>query len=280
MPEVEFPSRFMMPATKANSEIQRSESQTRIPQGCKPPAASCAPLLGVSLFVTVWLLVVPVAAAYGQIPQVVQLPSISTFSYSGVVSVPDGGTTSLGGIRRSGSFSSSSGFGPFRSRSRGGFASASGLSVSAQIIDLDEMDRQILSSQRHGVARGLGGGIGDSIRDREIALARLEDQRRNANLARLSNRPTSAMVDRSGNRNRSQSANPAAMAIADAPTIDPNLGRATALVRYAREQKRSGDPGLARIAYHMAIEKLGEHPRHAARAKQELAAIEVGQTQH
>lgn len=208
-----------------------------------------------------------------QIPQVVQLPSFSTFRYSGAVSVPDGGTASLGGVRRSGSFSSSSGFGPFRSRVRGGFASASGLSVSARIIDLDEMDRQLLNAQRQGIARGLGGGTRDSIRDREIALARLQDQRRRASNQSLAARQRPAVGQRTIHPPRIQVATPNAAKSADRVTVDADLGRATALVRYARDQQRSGDVGLARIAYRMAIEQLDGHPRHAARARQELAAI-------
>jgi hypothetical protein len=71
--------------------------------------------------------------------QVIQLPSIETFSYSGSVLVPDAGTTSLGSVSRSSSLSNR---GP---RSYGGSSSAShsGLSASVQIIDLSEMDRQI-----------------------------------------------------------------------------------------------------------------------------------------
>ena len=75
--------------------------------------------------------------------QTVQLPTIRTFSYTGSVLVPDRGRASLGGVSRSGSFSSSSGLGPFRRARQSGFRSQSGLSASATIIDLDTMDRQI-----------------------------------------------------------------------------------------------------------------------------------------
>jgi hypothetical protein len=87
------------------------------------------------------------------IAQVVQLPSIETFSYSGSVLVPDGGTTSLGSVSRSSSFSSRSPGGYSRSSS----ASHSGLSASVHIIDLDEMDRQIrgVDQQMSSKPRGL-----------------------------------------------------------------------------------------------------------------------------
>ena len=77
--------------------------------------------------------------ASAQLPSVVQLPSFQTFSYSGSVVVPDRGTTSLGGVRSSATLSR-------RRPGARGFArnqANSGLSLSATIIDLDEMDRQI-----------------------------------------------------------------------------------------------------------------------------------------
>jgi hypothetical protein len=81
-------------------------------------------------------------AASAQIPSVVQLPSFQTFSYSGSVVVPDRGTTSLGGVRSS-AMSSQRRLG---ARAFGRNQANAGLSVSATIIDLDEMDRQILGA--------------------------------------------------------------------------------------------------------------------------------------
>lgn len=88
--------------------------------------------------------------------QVVQLPSIQTFSYTGSVLVPDRGTASLGGISRSGSFSNRQGFGPFTRGGNSGFASRSNLSASATIIDLDEMDRQIRGIGNENLATNSG----------------------------------------------------------------------------------------------------------------------------
>lgn len=80
--------------------------------------------------------------AWGQLPSVVQLPSFQTFSFSGSVVVPDGGTTSLGGVGSSAIYSQRR---P-TSRSFGSSLSNSHASVSARIIDLNEMDRQILGA--------------------------------------------------------------------------------------------------------------------------------------
>ena len=110
-------------------------------------------------FRSAFLLLVVVAVigrdeARGQLPSVVQLPSFQTFSYSGSVVVPDGGTTSLGGVR---SLAMRSQQRPL-SRSFGLSGSNAQAAVSATIIDLNEMDRQILGSSpqelaRHGKAK-------------------------------------------------------------------------------------------------------------------------------
>ena len=93
-----------------------------------------------SLF-AITAMIVMASATMAQQGQVVQLPTISTFSYSGTVVVPDGGAALLGGNR----FSASG------STRRGGIGSNIGSSqsisqatVRANIIDLDEMDRQVL----------------------------------------------------------------------------------------------------------------------------------------
>lgn len=75
--------------------------------------------------------------------QVVMLPTQQQFSYRGSVLVPDGGSAYLGGVRRYASGSSRRGLVPFGS-SRGSTLGNSGLSVSATIIDHQEIDRQLL----------------------------------------------------------------------------------------------------------------------------------------
>ena len=87
-------------------------------------------------------LVFPAAA---QLPATVQLPSYSYFGVDTIVSAPDRGSMSLGGVGRSSTGSTA--FGPVlgpRSRSFGRQMSASSTTVHATIHDFDAMDRQLL----------------------------------------------------------------------------------------------------------------------------------------
>jgi hypothetical protein len=82
------------------------------------------------------------ASAWGQ---AVQLPSFRQFSTSTTVVVPDRGSVSLGGLGRAAGGSSQFGVpGIPGSRSSSSATQASGVSVSAQIHDFAEMDRQLL----------------------------------------------------------------------------------------------------------------------------------------
>ena len=79
----------------------------------------------------------------------VQLPTVSTFNIDTVVSVPDGGTTRLGGISRTSSSSNSSGLGgPLSSRSSGLSIGGTNASVSVQILSLREMSEDVLAAAR------------------------------------------------------------------------------------------------------------------------------------
>ncbi len=83
----------------------------------------------------------------------VQLPVVRFFDVRSAVSVPDGGTMSLGGVSRSGEFRNSAGVPilgslpatgrAFGNRSTSGFQSAGGSSISVKIISLREMDEDI-----------------------------------------------------------------------------------------------------------------------------------------
>ena len=87
--------------------------------------------------------------------QVVQLPTLRFFNVRTVVSVPDGGSTSLGGVSRNASgsinrgvpgLSSVPGAGRlFRNRGIGGTANAAGSSVSARIIVMSELEEDVLA---------------------------------------------------------------------------------------------------------------------------------------
>jgi hypothetical protein len=109
-----------------------------------------------------------------QAPAVVQLPSISTFGVNTSVSVPDRGSTSLGGVGRSSNGSTA--FGPSAgrgNRSAGSSLSANRNSVHAQIHDAEEMDRQML-------ARAKGGSSGKSGAEADAAQRRLATARRSS----------------------------------------------------------------------------------------------------
>ncbi len=106
------------------------------------PYHSCLAIVVAALFAS---------QAFGQ---VVQLPTFNSFSVSTTVSVPDSGRGFAGGISRARSGSISRGIpvagklpvaGPlFKDRGIGHSVSASGVSVHATIIDLDEMDKAVL----------------------------------------------------------------------------------------------------------------------------------------
>ena len=79
--------------------------------------------------------------------QVIQLPTLRVFNIQTVVSVPDGGTLSLGGVGRSSRGSISRGLGgrPFQNRAIGGTTSAANSSVSAELIIMSEYEREVLA---------------------------------------------------------------------------------------------------------------------------------------
>lgn len=103
------------------------------------PAAKSA---GLALVVGLSSLYAPKCLA-----QVVQLPTVRNFSYSGSALVPDGGTMSLGGVSRSATGRvNRGGVAPLSSAARGGRLGGSSLTASVQIIDLRALDEAILSS--------------------------------------------------------------------------------------------------------------------------------------
>jgi hypothetical protein len=75
----------------------------------------------------------------------VQLPTFSSFSVQTTVSVPDSGGAYLGGVNRGVDSRVTRGLGPLRNRGIGGSRTASGVSISATIIDHEEIDRAILA---------------------------------------------------------------------------------------------------------------------------------------
>ncbi len=154
-----------------------------------------------------------------QLPSVVQLPSFHTFSYRGSVLVPDGGTTSLGGVKRSATGFNHRGW----NRGYGSVNSTSNASVSARIIDLAEMDRQIL-----------GGSPQEFLR-----RMRAEEQQAIA---------TGLPVATTG-RQTQATRSPAASTLS-------RTEEGKALVRFARQEYREGRKSSSIQAYGMAINQL------------------------
>jgi hypothetical protein len=99
----------------------------------------------ITVFASFWL---GIAAANAQ-PNVpattVQLPSYSVFTVQTSVSVPDGGGAYLGGLNSGASNSSRFGNGPLSNRGLSSSRGASGMSVSATVIDNQEIDRAVLA---------------------------------------------------------------------------------------------------------------------------------------
>jgi len=156
---------------------------------------------------------------HAQLPSVVQLPSFHTFSYGGSVLVPDGGTTSLGGVKRSATGYNHRGW----NRGYGSVNSTSNASVSARIIDLAEMDRQIL-----------GGSPKEFLR-------RLRAQEQQAIATGL---PVAATVRQTPEMRNSKSA------------VLSRTEEGKALVRFARQEFREGRKSSSIQAYGMAINQL------------------------
>ncbi len=75
----------------------------------------------------------------------VQLPTFSFFTISTTVNVPDSGGAFMGGINSAGSASRTNGGPGFSNRAGGSGLNGGGVSVTAQIHDLREMDRQLLA---------------------------------------------------------------------------------------------------------------------------------------
>ncbi len=154
-----------------------------------------------------------------QLPSVVQLPSFHTFSYRGSVLVPDGGTTSLGGVKRSATGYNRRGW----NRGYGSVNSTSNASVSARIIDLAEMDRQIL------------GGSPEEF------LRRMRAQERQT----VATGMPLELSRQQGQGIPSSKASP----------LSP-IEEGKALVRFARQEYRDGRKSASIQAYGMAINQL------------------------
>ena len=108
------------------------------------------PVIQLSSFIVLAMLF-PAADLSAQV--LIQLPVIRVFNVQTVVSVPDGGTISLGGVNRTASGSVGRGVpglaGPgFKNRGFGRSAGASRASATATVISLKEMEAQLLADAK------------------------------------------------------------------------------------------------------------------------------------
>jgi hypothetical protein len=122
----------------------------------------------VRLAITTWAIVL--CSAISSTAQTISLPTFHSFSYSGTVEVPDGGTMSLGGNAYSASSRSQrSGLfpGPV---ARSGIQGVSNASITATIINNHEIDRQLLGGtpqefvERHRKIEAMRDGRQNPIR--------------------------------------------------------------------------------------------------------------------
>jgi hypothetical protein len=97
--------------------------------------------------------------------QIVQLPSVSNFSYSGGGWVPDAGSVGLAGNSYASSGASSAGWGPYRSRASGSVYGTSSVSASVQIIDIQALDDAILSTAGPASKRAVAAPLNSTASD-------------------------------------------------------------------------------------------------------------------
>ncbi len=146
----------------------RSRFVRTLPSSCRREKFCI--LVYLTLLYTLTIVGLPSKVGYSQ---VVQLPTMHTFSLSGGAMVPDGGSASLGGINRSAS-SSTRTRGLPTNQQTGQSRSSTQASMSATIIDLDALDRELRTQAAPSVRNGNGvqpGANGNSL-ERENDAAR------------------------------------------------------------------------------------------------------------
>ncbi|MEL6897006.1 MAG: hypothetical protein AAFP90_12945 [Planctomycetota bacterium] len=212
----------------------------------------------------------------------VQLPAVRSFSYSGTVVVPDGGTISLGGSGGARMGSSRSGLGPFVGRSSGTQMRSGNAIASATVIDLQHIDQQIRGTgaadpdlflrSRPGT-RGANGYRSAVPPDESFSKGwgrlmsamqqrdQLADQRSRARRTHLSSPASAARSKHSAasrgtgivfsptNRTPTQANAPASLRPED-------VQQGKAFVRHARELRRKGNETGATFYYEKAIPLL------------------------
>jgi hypothetical protein len=202
--------------------------------------------------------------------QVVQLPSVRNFSMTGGVSVPDGGTASLGGTGYSATSRSARGPFPLGTRAMGGVAAGASLSVSAQIIDLDAMDEALLGRQpgastaSASVAASAGSTSSASATPAAATGGPLDPQNAARNRLKAAGGLLSSAKDLRPRRVtpdhwvRILSSEDPAGYRGDPTVAPPELAEANThhFLRLGREAEQAGRPHSASVYYRMAVDAM------------------------
>lgn len=205
--------------------------------------------------------------------QIVQLPSLHTFSSSGSVLVPDGGTALLGGSSYARQGSTSSGFGPLSNQATAGSAGGSTLSASVQVIDLEALDRAILAgaaprttmaadtSVTGGPAPALASG--EAVTGGQAASPGTDDSRAASRRSRLNSRFEDSTRQLSANATERVGADPSkwqrVLSGSGTPTV-VNTSMVESNVRYyvelGQQAEKSGSVQAARVYYRLARQAM------------------------
>jgi hypothetical protein len=172
--------------------------------------------------------------------QTLQLPTFNSFSVETSVLVPDRGSATMGGVRRSSSAGSQ--FGPLRgTRATGRQAGAGGVDVAAHVHDFEALDKSVLAE----AARRRGDTAAEKI----------------ATLTQRDNAPVESVAEI--RRRQAQSAS-------DQPDeTDSYLAK-------ARDAVAAGKPTVAKVYFQMAERRAS--PAMKTQIRAELAAIAPGRS--
>ncbi len=205
------------------------------------------------------LVVIGLAGSIAQVAsaQTVQLPTTRIFSGGGSVLVPDQGSASLGGISRSSSGSTTRGFGPIRNRGTSSSSVTQGTSVTARVIDFDEMERELFGDLDKS----------DPIASEDPATAKIRTKA--DSIARGVARDAAPIASRKGSGSLESLSSLKAQAAAEEKAHLEEVKQTFARAEEATSQKKWG---VARVHYKSLIRN--EKGQVAQLAKQRLAEME------
>jgi hypothetical protein len=170
----------------------------------------------------------------------VQLPSFSVFTVQTSVSVPDGGGAYLGGLSSGASNSSRFGLGPLSNRGLSSSRSASGMSVSATVIDHEEIDRALLAEA--AAKRGAPDPAAATTAVKAAAIGKA-----------IAIRPQAG-----GSSDRSSSAlsgSVTAIREENAAAADLQAAELAGYMAKARQAETDNKPGVAKVFYQMVARR-------------------------